>query len=106
MATPTSYRAELTPDQKNALLAIVRRLHVAASLKQRAQIVLWSEGGVTNKEIARRLRTSPGAVRRWLKRWLEDGLDGLPDRPRSGRPPTFPPSGGDACSAAGVRAAR
>ncbi len=65
MATPTSYRAELTQDQALTLLALVRRLTVAASLKQRAQIVLWSEEGVTNKEIARRLRTSPGAVQRW-----------------------------------------
>lgn len=106
MSEPLCYRAELTNDQRQALLAIVRRHNVAASLKQRAQLILWSDEGVTTKEIARRLRTSPGAVRRWLKRWGELGMEGLKDRPRPGRPPAFSPSRGHARAAAGVRAAR
>lgn len=61
----------------------------ASALKQRAQMLLWGADGVENKEIARRLRTSPGAVRRWLKRFEEQGLGGLHDLPRSGRPPAF-----------------
>jgi hypothetical protein len=32
-------------------------------------------------------------VSQWRKRFFEQRLAGLEDRPRRGRPPTFPPSG-------------
>jgi transposase len=40
--------------------------------------------------IATRLDVHVGVVGRWRKRFAEAGLDGLVDRPRSGRPRTFP----------------
>ncbi len=32
-------------------------------------------------------------VSQWRKRFFEQRMTGLEDRPRRGRPPTFPPSG-------------
>jgi transposase len=54
---------------------------------QRAAIVLLAGQGLPNGEIARRLGVSRPAVITWRARYAEDGLPGLADRPRSGRPP-------------------
>ena len=43
--------------------------------------------GTSNKEIAARLYTTPQTACKWRKRFYEEGLGGLEDRPRSGRPP-------------------
>ncbi|MFD3460976.1 helix-turn-helix domain-containing protein [Nocardia fluminea] len=36
-------------------------------------------------------RVAVDTVRTWRNRYAEHGLDGLKDRPRSGRPPRFTP---------------
>ena len=36
----------------------------------------------------------PDTVSKWRKRFYEEGMDGLSERTRSGRPRSFPPSGG------------
>lgn len=56
-------------------------------LNQRARIVTLSWDGATTDEIARQVGLSPRTVRGWLTRFDGDGLDGLADLPRSGRPP-------------------
>ncbi|MDP9458728.1 MAG: IS630 family transposase [Actinomycetota bacterium] len=56
----------------------------------RAKIVLLAAAGVPNTVIAERLDVHVGVVGRWRKRFAEAGLDGLADRPRSGRPRSFP----------------
>jgi transposase len=60
----------------------------------RAQIVLLAATGLRNDEIAQRLGTFRETVSRWRKRYFLEGDAGLLDRPRSGRPRAFPPSGG------------
>lgn len=54
----------------------------------RARIVVLAAGGVANGEIAARVGVSLPTVRLWLSRFRERGLDGLVDKPRSGRPRT------------------
>ena len=49
--------------------------------------------GLENKAIAERLQVPREVVSRWRKRFYEKRLEGLEDRPRSGRPRTFSPSG-------------
>jgi transposase len=46
--------------------------------------------GLRNDEIAERLTTMRTSVSRWRKRFFEDLVAGLRDRPRSGRPQAFP----------------
>jgi transposase len=41
--------------------------------------------------IAQALELTETTVRTWLKRFNDAGLDGLQDRPRAGRPVTYPP---------------
>lgn len=55
----------------------------------RAKIVLFAAGGQTNSAIAERLDVHVDVVSRWRKRFCLQGLDGLMDRRRSGRPRTF-----------------
>lgn len=104
MLTQSPYRIELSKEQR-AILAERARAHTAPYWEvARARIVLLAAEGFPNKEIARRLVTSPQTVPKWRKRFYEEGLDGLEYRPRSGRPPTFSPRGQDGGECFGLRA--
>jgi transposase len=55
----------------------------------RAKIVLLAADGLENMQIAGRLDVHVGVVSRWRKRFAEEGMSGLADRQRSGRPRVF-----------------
>jgi transposase len=58
-----------------------------ARLRTRAQMVLLAaERRMTAAEIAEIVRASEETVRRWLKRYLAEGVEGLRDTPRPGAP--------------------
>ncbi|POR39817.1 helix-turn-helix domain-containing protein [Methylobacterium sp. V23] len=49
-------------------------------------ILLVAEQGLAVSEAAAIVRESGGTVRRWVHRYGAEGVDGLPDAPRSGNP--------------------
>jgi biotin operon repressor len=55
----------------------------------RAKAILLAADGVSNAEVAERLGVSRPSVSEWRKRFFDQGLDGLEERPRSGRPGSF-----------------
>jgi transposase len=55
----------------------------------RARIVLDAAHGYPSAEIARRRGVAVDTVRTWRGRYADEGMAGLADRPRAGRPPTF-----------------
>ena len=57
----------------------------------RAQIVLDAAHGVSNAGIARSRNVCVDTVRTWRRRFAVERLNGLTDRPRSGRPPVHGP---------------
>jgi transposase len=57
----------------------------------RAQLVLLAAEGLDNDDIAARLNTRRDVVSKWRKRFFEEGLAGLEERPRRGRPARFSP---------------
>ena len=57
----------------------------------RAKIALMATEGLDNKTIGERLSLPRQIVSKWRKRFYEDRLEGLEDRPRPGRPSPFPP---------------
>ena len=57
----------------------------------RARVVLYAAQGLNNDEIATRLDTPRQIVSKWRKRFYEEGLEGLAERPRAGKPPGFSP---------------
>ena len=57
--------------------------------RMRAQIVLHAARGRSNACIARQTGLHLDTVRKWRGRFAEDGMHGLADRSRPGRPPSF-----------------
>jgi transposase len=55
----------------------------------RAKIVLWAADGVSNVVIADRVGVCADTVTLWRKRFCAEGVAGLADRKRSGRPRRF-----------------
>jgi len=84
----------LSPLERDRLERRARRQTATRREVFRADVVLLAADGLRNDEIAARLRTARETVSRWRKRYFEEGEAGLLDRPRSGRPRSFPPSGG------------
>ena len=59
-------------------------------LIERAKIVMGCLAGKRNDEIAAELDIRPGTVGVWRRRFAAEGLKGLRDRPRPGKPPRYP----------------
>jgi transposase len=83
----------LDADDRERLESTARRLTAPLRDVCRARIVLAAADGLENVEIAASVRAAVNTVSKWRKRFFEEGIDGLSDRHRSGRPRTFPPSG-------------
>lgn len=52
----------------------------------RALIILWYDEGMTESKIANLLSISVRSVRRWIRRYKKENIEGLRDRKRTGRP--------------------
>jgi transposase len=91
MPRKSPYVLVLTAEQRQALEDRVRRYTLPYRDVVRAKIVLMAAAGLDNDEIAARLDTRREIVSKWRKRFFEEGLVGLEERPRGGRPPAFPP---------------
>ncbi|MDP2935655.1 MAG: helix-turn-helix domain-containing protein [Dehalococcoidia bacterium] len=57
----------------------------------RAKIILLAAQGLGNDEIAARLNARREVVSMWRKRFFEQSIAGLEERPRPGRPRGFSP---------------
>ena len=71
------------------LEAMVARPSTPQRLAVRARIVLAAWRGQSNAAIAASVGVSVQMVRTWRRRFCRQGLPGLHDRPRSGRPPVY-----------------
>jgi transposase len=79
-------RRPLTVEERTTLEKLKRSQTTESRLVERAKMVLWSREGVSGRQIAERLGREPDTVYRQLDRFDEEGLSGLKDRPRPGRP--------------------
>jgi transposase len=77
----------VSEDERRQLEAMIKRPKAEARYVERARMVLWAAEGQSNLEIARRLDTREARVSRWRTRFEREGLAGLHDAPRMGRPP-------------------
>jgi len=84
----------LSPDEEQQL----RKLAQAASTPQafafRARLILHCAvrpGVPRNDHLAAQLGCHPDTISKWRRRFQRQRLDGLFDRPRSGRPAAFSP---------------
>lgn len=91
MPRKSPFVLELTAEQRSVLEARARQYTLSYRDVVRAKIVLMAAAGMGNDEIAARLDTRREVVSKWRKRFFEQGLAGLEERPRGGRPPAFCP---------------
>jgi transposase len=61
-------------------------------IRTRAQMILLAFDGLSAPHIARIVELDPFTVRQYMKRYLPEGIAGLADRPRTGRPRTATPA--------------
>jgi transposase len=82
---------EVTADELERVRRLIQMRTAPVRVVERARIIWLAHHGWTAPAIARELRLSKHTVRQWLRRFNAQGLAGLADRPRSGRPPTYTP---------------
>jgi transposase len=80
---------ELSEDERRALERVARSRTAPARQVERAKVVLAAASGEGVGAIAERFHLSLGTVYLWWHRFEEQGLAGLADKPRGGRPPTY-----------------
>ena len=95
MPGKSPFRVNLSAEQREALESRAAKYSSPYRDVVRARIILYAEQGLSNEEIALRLSLPRQVVSKWRKRFYEQGLAGLEERPRHGRPAVFPPTGGD-----------
>jgi putative transposase len=76
----------LNPEESQQLRAVATSRSLPHGLVRRAQIILLSASGMNNQAIAARLDLNPVTVGHWRRRFLQQGLSGLHDELRPGRP--------------------
>ena len=80
-------RVHLSAEQRQELR--LRARCEVGRVSERIHFVLLSDRGHSPPQIADLFGYCEATVRDWLKRYLAEGVEGLYDEPRSGRPPTL-----------------
>ena len=82
---------ELTSEEQQMIERLANSRTAEARLVERAQMIWHASQGFSVPAIARELGLHPQTVRDWLKRFNTNGVEGLHDLPRGGRPATYSP---------------
>src|SRR5260370_35173268 len=80
---------ELSAEECRALERVARSRTAPARQVERAKVVLAAAQGEGVGAIAEHFHLSPATVYVWWHRFEAQGLAGLADQPRGGRPPTY-----------------
>src|SRR6267378_103315 len=76
----------LSAEQRAQLASMASSRSLPAGPVTRVRIVLLSASGKMNREIGRKLGLSNATVGKWRRRFVEQGVAGLHDELRPGRP--------------------
>ena len=102
MPRRSPYEIVLSSAEEQELTRLAAKYTLPYFQVLRAKMILLAAQGLSNDEIAVRLGSRREVVSMWRKRFFEDRLAGLEERPRPGRPRTFPPRSGRAGKGAGL----
>ena len=91
MPRKSPYAILLSELEKRELEQIANKYTSPYYVVVRAKAVLMAAQGFDNKTIGQRLSLPRQIISKWRKRFFEERLDGLTDRPRPGRPSGFSP---------------
>jgi transposase len=89
MPCQSPFTIRLNSSALGELARIVQKPTSQQRLVERARIVLLANEGTTNVDIAEEVGVCEDTVRKWRSRYFAQGIDGLKDLPRSGRPKVF-----------------
>jgi len=81
----TALTIRLTPAQRQTFLAWERSTTIPAGLARRGRMILLLADGMTITDAAAAVGLSRRHSYKWIRRFLEQGLEGLHDKPRSHR---------------------
>ena len=82
---PGAYKITTTRSQRKKLETLAGSARAPAGLVRRARVILMSATGMNSVDIAAVVELSREAVARIRRRFVEDGVAGLDDRPKAGR---------------------
>jgi transposase len=88
---PLTVGVDVPAGDREVLVSWMRSPSMRAGLAQRARVVLLAAEGAGTAEIVRRVGLSKPAVIGWKRRYAAEGIAGLEDRPKSGRPRVIDP---------------
>jgi putative transposase len=103
MPVPLAPPVTLTHDEESRLESIVRAHSTPQALAFRCQVILRAAAPdhPSNLQVANELQCNRHTVGRWRHRYLAQGLHGLQDAPRPGRPRRFSPLSAAGCDVDG-----
>ena len=103
MPVPLAPQVTLADDEQGRLESIVRAHSTPQALSFRCQLILRAAAAdrPSNLQVAKELHCDRHTVGRWRSRYLQDGLSGLQDAPRPGRPRRFSPRRTSRCNVDG-----
>ena len=103
MPVPLAPHVVLADDEQARLESIVRAHSTPQSLAFRCQLILRAAAPdhPSNLQVAQELDWNRHTVGRWRSRYLAQGLSGLQDAPRPGRPRRFSPLSASGCDGDG-----
>ena len=80
---------ECSAEVRAELIAMSRSRAEEARLVERARVILACLAGAEIQQVARETGVSIPTVRKWRRRFAQNGMRGLRDRPRSGKPAQY-----------------
>jgi transposase len=81
----------LTEEEERVITKLARSRTASVRLAQRAKIIRLASQGQTIPQIMQQLGMTERIVRKWWKRFEQQGLAGLEDAPRPGAPSRYTP---------------
>ncbi len=102
----TSFEIRLSRIERRELRRMARGLKTPHREVVRAQMILRLARGESFSKVSRTVGVARRIVYKWARRFLEERLAGLTDRPRSGRPVRFSPDRVDVLGEVGLRTPR
>ena len=86
---PEARAVRLSRKERDVLEARCRSPVTIQRDLKRARIVLLAAAGRSTRSIAKEVRVQPRIVSHWRRRFADDGLEGLQDKPRPGKEPIY-----------------
>jgi len=85
------FQIQMTDQTRTTLQSWLHRRKIPYGQAKRARALLLLEQGWTFVQTAERVGLTERNVRKWARRFLQQGISGLSEECRLGRPPLFPP---------------